>query len=146
VFLLDCTSKTGATVSDVKRIRPSGATLVVEQPKEGKWRIVIRARDIVESPGSYRIREALLTPSSAAKDKEATHASGSNWRVDVPVKTSDAQYAAFIIAGRPFRILDDAGKEPQKYHFMMKALGVPTYTGANADMRIALTALTAEAP
>jgi hypothetical protein len=145
VFLLDCTSKTGATVSDVKRIGPSGATLVVEQPKEGKWRIVIRARDAVENPGSYKVREALLTP-SAAKDKEAAHPSGSNWHPDVPAKTSDAQYAAFIIAGKPFRILDDAGKEPQKYHFMMKALGVPTYTTANADMRIAMTALTAGAP
>jgi hypothetical protein len=66
--------------------------------------------------------------------------------VDVPAKASDAQYAAFIIAGKPFRILDESGKEPEKYHVMMRAGGVPVYSASNADMRIAMTSLTAGAP
>jgi hypothetical protein len=143
-FLLDCTSK-ACSVAAVGRVRPSGATLVVEEPKAGKWRIVVRARGAIQKPLSYKLREALLTPSTA-HHKEANHASGSSWRVAIPAGTGDAQYVAFIIAGKPFRILDDSGKGPAKYHFMMKAIGVPTYTPSNADMRIAMTSLTAGAP
>ncbi len=151
VFLLDCTGKSGCSVAEVNQVTKSGTTLVIDTPKEGKWRIVIRARDMVPRPVTYKLREALLTPSAAAKqsatpDKDAKHASGSSWRVDVPAMLGDAQYAAFIIAGKPFRILDDSGKEPEKYHFMLKAIGVPAYSASNADMRIGMTPLTVGAP
>jgi hypothetical protein len=147
VFLLDCTGKAGCSVAAVRHMTRSGATLVVEQPKEGQWRIVLRARDADSHPVSYRVREAWLTPSAAAnRDKEASHASGACWRVEVPAKTGEAQYAAFVIAGKPFRILDDSGKELKEYHFAWKAIGVPVYDASNADMRIAMTPLTAGAP
>jgi len=149
-FLLDCTSKSGCTVADVKPVTRSGATLVVDNPTEGNWRIVLRARDKVQAPISYQVREALLTLSAAVspetRDKEAKHGSGTKWEVNVPAKSGDAQYAAFIIAGKPFRILDDFGKEPEKYKFAWKSIGVPVYTASNADMRIALTPLTEGSP
>jgi hypothetical protein len=152
VFLLDCTGKSDGSVAEARHVTGSGATLVVDQPKEGKWRIVLRARDAVSRPLAYRVREARLTPSAAAaaspgsRDKEANHASGARWRVDVPTKAGDAQYVAFVMAGKSFRILDDDGNEPKQYHFMEKAIGVPVYDASSADMRIALTPLTAGAP
>jgi hypothetical protein len=149
-FLLDCTGKTGCSVVDAKPVTRSGATFAVDNPKAGTWRIVIRARGVVHQPGSYTIRDALLTPSAAlAKSlenlhKDIQHASESSWQV--PAKSGDAQYVAFIIAGKPFRIVDDTGKEPEKYHFAMKAIGVPAYSASNADMRIGMTPLDAGAP
>jgi hypothetical protein len=147
VLLLDCTGKAGCSVAAVRHVTRSGATLVVEQPKEGNWRIVMRAREAASHPVSYHVREARLTPSAAAApDKDASHASGAHWRVDVPAKTGEALYAAFVIAGKPFRILDDSGKAPRKYHLALKAIGVPVYDASNAAMRIAMTPLTAGAP
>jgi hypothetical protein len=151
-FLLDCTDKTGCFVADAKQFTQSGATLVVNNAKAGTWRIVTRARGVVDQPGSYTIREALLTPNPVAtksggnEHKDTTHAGGSSWRVQVPERCGDAQYVAFIIAGKPFRIVGDSVKEPEMHNFPLKATDVPAYGASNADMRIAMTALDAGAP
>lgn len=103
VFLLNCTdAKNGCSVAAQQAIGKHQPALVVENPTEGSWRIVIRTREKTDKAVQYRIREATLTP--AASPLEATdskHASGATWSVALPAKQADAQYAAFHIAGEP---------------------------------------------
>lgn len=122
-FLLDCTGKDGCAVAAQKPISATGATLVVDDPKEGEWRIVIRAREMVQQPGSYRVQEAELTPnSSAAQAVDAKHASGTIYSIPLPSTQSDAEYVAF-------RIASIAHENEQK-----------------PGLRIAMTALTNQVP
>lgn len=63
---------------------------------------MIRTRDRVNQTVTYQIREAALTPSTTpAETTDAKHPSGPTWSVALPQKQSDAQYAAFHIAGDP---------------------------------------------
>ncbi len=101
-FLLDCTRKEGCSVAAQKPVTAKGAIFVTDDPKEGDWRIVIRARQGAAHPTSYQIREARLVPSSAAAQSGvAGYVSGAAWSVSVPPQQSDAQYVAFRIAGSP---------------------------------------------
>jgi hypothetical protein len=103
-FLLNCTGKSGCVVAAQQLVTAKGATLIVDNPTEGSWRIVIRARDRLGHPASYRVQEASLTPtgdtSEAVKKKLS---SGALWLIPQPAKKSDALYVAFRIAGTPGR-------------------------------------------
>jgi len=145
-FLLNCTGSDGCIVTDQAPIKAKGATLVLENPKEGNWQIVIRSREVVRQSGSYRVREAQLVPNaSPAEASDAKHASGATWSVPLPTKHGDAVYTAFRIAGKPFRILDDDGNEPSEYQTMQ---GGPTdvFRAKQSGLRIAVTPLTPGAP
>jgi hypothetical protein len=122
-FLLNCTGKAGCAVAAQKPVSEQGATLVVDNPREGNWKIVVRARDRLERPTSYRVQEAAVTAAGdATQTVDKKFASGETWLVSLPAKTSDALYAAFRMAGIP-------GKDDQK-----------------DGLRIAMTALTPVAP
>ncbi len=123
-FLLNCTDpKNGCIVTAQQSLGANGGMLVVDNPKEGDWRIVVRARGRTQSAISYRVVEAKLSPSAIPlQTSNEKHASGATWFISLPAKQSDAQYAGFRIAGSP-------GKEDQRNGF-----------------RIAMTPLTEKAP
>jgi hypothetical protein len=102
-LLLNCTdTKKGCFVALQGVVGKAKSTLVVEEPKEGEWRIVIRTRERISKVVEYRLREAMLTPSTNPVDTtDQKHASGVTWSVALPAKQSDAQYAAFHIKGIP---------------------------------------------
>jgi hypothetical protein len=101
VFLLNCTdSKNGCFVASEQETGKAGATLVVEEPKAGDWQIIVRTHEKTDKAVSYEIRETSLTPSpDPVETADSKHASGATWSVTLPAKRSDAQYAAFHIAG-----------------------------------------------
>jgi hypothetical protein len=129
LFLLNCTNeKDGCFVAAQKAVGAKSSVLTVDAPKEGNWRVVVRTRDSVNGPQKYEIREAFLTPSGIpAETTDSKHASGATWSVALPAKQSDAQYAAFHIAGTP-------GTEGTQND------------GAKNGVRIALTPLDSNAP
>ena len=102
-FLLNCTAaEAGCSVAAQEPVGKNGATLVLQQPQEGAWRIVIRTRSLVDKAADYQIREALLVPSATPIDGVGgKHASGATWTIALPAMQSDAQYAAFRISGTP---------------------------------------------
>lgn len=123
-FLLDCTDeKNGCSVAAAKIIESRGATLVVDDPQPGNWRIIIRTRKIVGNPLSFHIREASLTP--ATSSGEIIQANGTTWSLSLPPATSNSQYVAFRIAG-----IDTQEKT----------------AGSGNGLRIAMTSLTPGAP
>jgi hypothetical protein len=128
-FLLNCTdAKNGCGVVAQAPLGQKGATLLVEEPKEGAWLIVIRTRARVDRVAEYKVREALLVPSAPPVEQtDGKHASGTVWSVTLPPKHSDAQYAAFHIAGH-------AGEEGTQNG------------GAKNGVTIALTSLESDAP
>jgi len=100
VYLLDCAGKDGCNVVVQQEITASGKILVVDKPQAGSWRIVVRSRDQVSPDVSYTLHEALLVPTQAPIDQiDSKHSSGETWTLPLPKKQSDAQYAAFRIAG-----------------------------------------------
>jgi hypothetical protein len=102
VYLLDCSGKNGCSVAAQQEISASGKTLTIENPDAGNWRIVVRSRDQVSNPIAYSVHEALLVPATApVEGTDAKHGSGATWILPLPTKQSDAQYAAFRIAGTP---------------------------------------------
>jgi len=102
VYLLNCTGKNGCYAAATQEISPFAKTLVVENPQAGAWRIAVRSRDQVKHPVSYEIHEALLTPATEPiVTADSQHASGASWTIPLPKTQSDAQYAAFRIAGTP---------------------------------------------
>ncbi len=123
-FLLNCTEKErGCFVAAQQSVRKQGTTLVVDGPKEGDWRIIIRTREATNRAVNYHVREAALEPSTTSNPPPADkYATGKKWSVPVPVKQSDVQYAAFRISGT-------AGNEDEK-----------------DGVRIAMTPLTKRAP
>ena len=128
-FLLNCTNvKNGCYVAEQKVFGKGGATIIVENPKEGNWRIVVRTREPINKAVKYDLREAFLTPSSTPIETvEEKHASGATWSVTLPGKQGDAQYVAFHIAGHP----ENEVRQDE---------------GAKNGVSIALTALDANAP
>lgn len=145
-FLLDCTGAIGCTVAEHAPLVGRRATLVRNNPKEGKWQVLIRARQPGAIARIYRISDAeLIQGTSPAEANDATYATGAIWTVPVPsaAKQGDAQYVAFRIAGPRFRILDDTGHEPSVYHEKEKRYLYHTHADA---LRIALTPLTPGAP
>ena len=103
VFLLNCTDpKSGCYVAAQQAVGKNGPPLVIDDPKEGDWRIVIRTREPIDNPIAYHVREAMLTPSNTPIEaSDSKHASGASWSVALPAKQGDAQYAAFHIEGEP---------------------------------------------
>jgi hypothetical protein len=109
IYLLNCSDdKRGCSVAAQQEISASANTLTVDKPQAGTWRVVIRSRDQVSHPATYSVREALLVPNRTAIEQTDTkHSSGATWTVTLPKTQSDAQYAAFRIAGT-------SGKEHEK--------------------------------
>jgi hypothetical protein len=102
VYLMNCTGKDGCSVATTEEISPDAKALVIEKPAAGAWKIVVRNRDQVSQGPSYTIEEAQLTPAATSIEAaDSEHASGATWTVPLPQKQSDAQYAAFHIAGTP---------------------------------------------
>jgi hypothetical protein len=103
VYLLNCSDeKRGCNVTAQQEISRSTRTLTVDKPQAGKWRIVVRNGDQVAHPMTYSIHEALLVSTKEPIDPtDSKHSSGTTWTVSLPKKESDAQYAAFRIAGTP---------------------------------------------
>ena len=103
VFLLNCTDpKNGCFVAAQQAIGRKGSPLVIEDPKEGNWRIVIRTREPIDKPVEYWVREAMLTPSATLLEtSDSKHTNGATWTVELPAKQGDVQYAAFHIQGEP---------------------------------------------
>jgi hypothetical protein len=100
----------------------------VDNPKEGKWRVVIRTRKQVKNGGVYDLRDALLSadvPTVQSADEE--HQSGETWLATLPPKRSDAQYVAFRIAGAPGNV-------------------ETTNDAVRSGLRIAMTSLDTDAP
>ena len=128
-FLLNCTDgKDDCYVAAQRSVGKGGATLVIDNPKEGNWRIIIRTREPVDRPAQYHVREAFLTPATTRLESvDENHATGATWSVVLPPKRDDAQYVAFQIAGTP-------GPEGTQNE------------GAKYGIRIALTPLDSNAP
>jgi len=102
VYLLDCSGKEGCDVAAQGEITTRAKELVIENPHEGAWRVVVRSRNQVLQAAKYLVSEALLTQSQAPIEaSDANHRSGAIWTLPLPAKQSDAQYAAFHIAGTP---------------------------------------------
>ena len=103
IFLLNCTDpKSGCYVAAQQAIGKKDSPLVIDNPKDGNWRIVIRTREPIGKPVEYQVREALLTPTAHPLEaSDSRHGSGATWTVALPAKQSDTQYAAFHIQGEP---------------------------------------------
>jgi|HubBroStandDraft_6_1064221.scaffolds.fasta_scaffold00139_33 hypothetical protein len=101
-YLLNCSGKDGCNVVAQGQITASGKALVVEKPYEGSWKIVVRSRGQLSHPVTYSVREALLVlASTPIEQTDSRHSSAGKWTLALPAKESDAQYAAFRIAGTP---------------------------------------------
>jgi hypothetical protein len=98
-YLFNCTGKNGCQVVSQQEITGNGALLVVDNPKAGTWKVVVRSREQVSVEPKYKLNEAQLTPTQiAAPEVNAKHSNGEKWTVALPTTT---QYAAFRIAGTP---------------------------------------------
>jgi hypothetical protein len=99
-YVLNCTGKEGCSVVAQQQVSASVKAIVIEKPKDGTWKIVVRSRGEVSHPVKYSVEEAQLTPTATPVEQtDAKHASGATWTLPLPKKQSDAQYAAFRIAG-----------------------------------------------
>jgi len=101
VYILNCSGKNGCYVAATQEILPDSKTLTIDKPQAGAWKIVIRSRDQVQHQQTYFVQEALLTLATSIEASDSRHASRTSWTVPLPGKQSDAQYAAFRIAGAP---------------------------------------------
>jgi hypothetical protein len=100
VYIFNCTGKSGCNVAATQEISEAGKALVIERPAAGPWRIAVRSRNQVQKPATYTVREAMLVPTSTPIDAvDSEHPSGAYWTLPLPKTQSDAQYAAFRIAG-----------------------------------------------
>lgn len=106
-FLLDCTGKQGCVVAAQRPVTARGTTLVVDDPHEGEWRIVIWSRARGQKLESFHVREATLLPvSDATPSVDQTCAPGSTRSIPLPAGVS---YAAFRIAGTPGDVRQENG-------------------------------------
>ena len=102
VYVFNCAGKNGCYVAAQQEIVDSGKTLVIEHPAAGAWKIVVRSRNQEQKPVTYSIREATLVPAAIPIEAaNSQHPSGASWALPLPMKQSNAQYAAFLIAGTP---------------------------------------------
>jgi hypothetical protein len=124
VFLLSCTNDDKSCfVAAQQFVGEKDGVVFVDEPKEGRWRVIIRAREKPSQPVLYSVREASLTPAAKPiQPQDENYISGATWSIALPAKRSDTQYVAFRITGTP-------GKDD-------KANG----------LRVALTPLTPNAP
>ena len=101
IFLLNCPDKPrGCFVATQHCLHNQRETLVVDDPKEGDWRIVIRTRETTNQTTSYQVEESFLMPSTRPTQRsDNTYTSGETWSLPVPAKQSDEQYTGFRIAG-----------------------------------------------
>ena len=97
-YLFNCTGKSGdCYIVSQQEITDKGASLVVDKPQAGTWKIVTRSREQVAGDAAYKLTEAQLTPiPTGVAEADAKHASGEKWTMTLP---STTQYAAFRIEG-----------------------------------------------
>jgi hypothetical protein len=101
-YVFNCAGKNRCYVAAQQEISDAGKTLVIDHPQAGAWKIEVRSRNQVQHSMSYEIHEALLTAATTPIDaSDSQHVSGASWTVPLLKKQSDAQYAAFRIAGTP---------------------------------------------
>jgi hypothetical protein len=98
-YLLNCTGKNGCVVAAQQQISAAGKTVTFDKPGAGNWKIVVRSRGQVSHPVTYTVREALLVQGDSIDPDGGQHPSGTTWTLPLPSRQSDAQYAAFRIAG-----------------------------------------------
>lgn len=103
-YLLNCTrTQHSCLVAAQGSLGESGTTLIVDDPKQGEWRIVVRARDSSQQQIEYLVREALVTPSATViQSADAKIPSGSTISLSLPLKGVErddiVRYAAYRIA------------------------------------------------
>ncbi len=106
VYIVRCTEESKCLAERQESLRKGRTTLSIVRPGAGMWRIVVMQRRAGPRETSYRLREALLTPSrpeGVEAPPFARHASRSHSSVSVPIQQSNlksdhAIYAAFRIA------------------------------------------------
>jgi Subtilase family len=119
VFVMNCTGTNHCLVVAQQEISVLSKPLVIDKPPPGSWRIVVRSRGEVSGPQNYKIDEALLVSASTqVESSDVKRRSGAKWTLSLPKKLSDAQYAAFRIAGTP-----DVESEKNGLLIAMTALG-----------------------
>jgi Subtilase family len=101
VYLMNCAGKEGCSVVAQQEISAAGKTISIDKPQAGDWKIAVRSRGQVHQTVTYTVHEALLTKGDAIDPDNSKHPSGETWTLPLPTKQSDAQYAAFRIAGTP---------------------------------------------
>jgi hypothetical protein len=102
VFILNCTGPNGAYVAAQAEIGASGATLMIDRPSAGLWKILVRSRQTDSPAVTYSVKDALLVPSSTPLESADTlHASGTTWTLPLPKPAGDATYAGFRLKPLP---------------------------------------------
>jgi len=102
VYVFNCTGKNDCYVAAQEEISPSPRTLVVEKPEAGAWKILVRSRNQLQKPVRYTVTEAMLVPAATPLEAgDNQHPNGATWELQLPKPQSDAEYAAFRIAGTP---------------------------------------------
>jgi hypothetical protein len=120
VYVMNCAGKDGCSVAAQQQIPAPGKTIAIEKPQPGAWKIVVRSRGEVSHPVKYSVVEAQLTPTALPIEQaDGKHASGTTWTLALPAKQSDAQYAAFRIAGT-------AGNEHEKNGLLIALTALDT--------------------
>jgi hypothetical protein len=98
-YLLNCAGNDGCSVVSQEELTNKGASLVVEKPQAGKWKIILRSREPATGNTNYELTEARLTPTrEGGAETDSRYGHGQTWTVAVP---SSTRYAAFRIAGTP---------------------------------------------
>jgi len=101
-YVLNCAGKNGCRVATQQDISATSKTITVERPDAGDWKILVRSRGQVSHPVKYVVQEALLAPTQSPLERgDSKHSSGATWTLSLPKQNTDAQYAAFRIAGAP---------------------------------------------
>ncbi|HEY1759345.1 MAG TPA: S8 family serine peptidase [Bryobacteraceae bacterium] len=99
VYLFNCAGKNACYIVSQQEITDKGASLVVDKPEAGTWKIVVRSREQVTGGSGFKLTGAQLTPTQTSTAEANTrHSSGEKWTLALP---STTQYAAFRIAGTP---------------------------------------------
>jgi hypothetical protein len=98
-YLFSCVGKNGCSIVVQQEITDKGASLVVDKPQAGTWKLVLRSREPVTGNPTFKLTEAQLTPTpTPAPAADTKHPSGATWTLPLPRTT---RYAAFRIAGTP---------------------------------------------
>jgi hypothetical protein len=94
-YLLHCPGNSNCIIVSHQLITNRGATLVVNKPLAGVWRVIIRSQRQEAGTNVYRLAEAQVVPTLTTNvDKDDEHRSNEKWVVAVP---SAAKYAGFRI-------------------------------------------------
>jgi hypothetical protein len=100
VYLLNCSGKDGCFVAAQQEITVPSKTVTILKPQAGVWKIAVRSRGQVSHPVIYADHEALLlSTATPIEPTDSRRPNSATWTLPLPKGHSDAQYAAFRIAG-----------------------------------------------